>query len=113
LKRNFHSRLERLERWEPRQCIIEDNPLPPEFWWVISGIVSLEALEPDTRRRVVEVLRAMEEASKAPNPIEARLAEMEELVREKEQGEGLAAARSCLPIGLKSPVPNGTGDNQG
>jgi hypothetical protein len=109
MKRNHWTRLERLES---RQFVIEDSPLPLDFWAVLSGIVSLEALEPETRRQVEEVLEAMAEASKAPNPIEARLAELEELVREKEQGEGLAAARGCLPIGLKE-LPNDTGDNQG
>jgi hypothetical protein len=82
--RNLRGRLNRLER---RPQTDGTGHLSPLFWAAICGIVSVEALDPDTRRLV----ESLYEPPAGPDPIAQRLAEI----------EALAAARTDLPIGLK------------
>jgi hypothetical protein len=100
MSRNLRSRLNRLER---RPHVNEADVLPLDFWAAISGIVPPEALDPETRRLVERLLNP----PARPDPIEQRLAEEEELVRQYEQAQGLAPARGIIPYGLKEIPANG------
>jgi hypothetical protein len=68
----------RVERLERRPHVTEADALPLDFWWVVSGILPAEVLDPETRRLVE---RLFNPPPAGPDAIEERLRQEEEAVR--------------------------------